>query len=279
MKEVLDTQNDILKEKFLEIDGRRVSYIEEGKGKPLVLVHGWIGSSAKGFKSIIPGLSKHYHIIAPNFPGYGNSEELKGEHMIDAYADFLKAFLDKKGLQKINLLGSSFGGSICLRFTDKYPKVVQKLILQGAPFESSNFDLSKRFIAFLFKSKLIQKHLGNFTKKKIADFIKSGADFKDLNGEQRELIINNLEETNIKVAAENINSLFSLSLSECSKKVTAPTLIIDGDKGEIITPKASEKLHELISNSKLVLISNAGHTVFLKNPEEFNKEVLEFLKR
>ena len=129
MKEELPNKHRLPGEYFLDAEGSKVHYFEEGEGKPLVLVHGWLGSSAFGFKHVIPGLAEHYQVIAPDLPGFGETEELKGKHTIETYVDFLRGFIEKKRLTKISLVGVSFGGAVCLRFAQKYPMYLEKLVL------------------------------------------------------------------------------------------------------------------------------------------------------
>ena len=128
MKEELPNRRSLLREYFLDVEGSKVHYFEGGEGESLVLVHGWLGSSV-GFKHVMPDLVGHYHVIAPDLPGFGETEELKGKHTIETYVDFLRGFIEKKRLTKISLVGVSFGGAVCLRFAQKYPMYLEKLVL------------------------------------------------------------------------------------------------------------------------------------------------------
>lgn len=265
-------------EKFLEIDGKKVSYIEEGKGETLVLIHGWMGSSTQGFKYIAPKLSKHFHVLAVNLPGFGGSEELNCSHTIEAYADFTFSFLKKKKITSVYLVGCSLGGAICLKFIEKYPEYVKKIILQSSPFRGADFDIAKRIIAKILKIELMRSIFGNYARKKIFDSLKNDTSFQRLNREAQEVVKQDMKKTSIKVAAESINSLFDDNLTITCQSICIPAMIIDGEHGKIVSPKVAEKLNKLINNSKLVILKDAGHNLPLEKPEEFSREILEFLK-
>lgn len=263
---------------FIQIEGVKIHYLEKGEGEPLVLVHGWAGSSLQGFKHVLPNLTKRYRVIAFDLPGFGKSEPLTGKHTMEAYADFLLKFLREKKLSSIFLMGISMGGVICLKFAEKNPKLLKKLILMGTPYRGSSLKLFHRLAAFPFRFDFIQKYLGEWTRDRIQESFKSDPDFQRLNSEDQSLIRQEMESVKIRPAAESINSLINQDLTEVCRKLKISTLILDGERATIIPKRTSEDLYHLIPGSRLVIVATAGHNLVLEKPEEFNRAVLDFLK-
>lgn len=121
--------------KTIKIDGLNIFYREAGpKNKPtIVLLHGFPTSSHM-FRNLIPALSSKYHVIAPDYPGYGNSSMPKmGEfdYSFDRLAEVVEKFLDKVGVKKYTLYLMDYGAPIGFRIAAKHPKRVQALIIQN----------------------------------------------------------------------------------------------------------------------------------------------------
>ncbi len=121
--------------KTITIDGQDIFYREAGpKDAPtIVLLHGFPTSSHM-FRNLIPALAKNYHVIAPDYPGYGNSSmPLVNEYdySFDHLANVIDKFLIKKGIDKYTLYVMDYGAPIGFRIAAKHPERVQGLIIQN----------------------------------------------------------------------------------------------------------------------------------------------------
>ncbi|MGG3560703.1 alpha/beta hydrolase [Neobacillus rhizosphaerae] len=105
--------------KFQKLDGSSISYVDKGEGMPVVLLHGFCGSS-RYWEEVIPELSRNYRVIAPNLPGHGESEPLSNGATIEAMVDRIKELIDVLDLEKVTMFGHSLGGYITLAFAEKY---------------------------------------------------------------------------------------------------------------------------------------------------------------
>src|SRR4030067_768630 len=94
--------------KNIKVDGLEVRYYTAGHGEPLVVVHGG-GGDARTWHSNIAGLAEKYQVIAPDLPGYGASEPLRGKYFIPEISDFLDRFTGSIGLKRFHLMGHSLG--------------------------------------------------------------------------------------------------------------------------------------------------------------------------
>lgn len=112
------------------VDGLKTSYLKVGKGKPIVLLHGWEDDS-QTFMPLIEKLKQSYQVYALDFPGFGGTQRPSKEWDLGDYADFMKHWLDKLKLKPFALIGHSNGGAVAIVCSSRQ-KVTEKLILLGS---------------------------------------------------------------------------------------------------------------------------------------------------
>lgn len=123
------------KHKTIEIDGVNVFYREAGnESKPtILLLHGYPTSSHM-FRNLITDLSVQYHVLAPDYPGYGRSDQPKMsefDYTFDHMATIIEAFLDKKNIKTYSIYLMDYGAPIGFRIASKYPERIESLIIQN----------------------------------------------------------------------------------------------------------------------------------------------------
>jgi pimeloyl-ACP methyl ester carboxylesterase len=112
--------------KFLDLNGDRVAYRDEGSGEVLLLIHGMAGSS-DAWRELIPRLAKNYRVVAPDLLGHGQSIKPRGDYSLGAFAVFLRDFLDELGIARATIVGHSLGGGVA--FTYQHPDYCERIIL------------------------------------------------------------------------------------------------------------------------------------------------------
>ena len=116
-------------EKFLQIDGHKIRYLESGDSdKTLVLIHG-LGASAERWEHVMPIFAEKFRVVIPDLIGFGLSDKPLADYTIDFFSDFLKQFLKTANIPSTYLIGSSLGGQISAEFTAANPETIEKLIL------------------------------------------------------------------------------------------------------------------------------------------------------
>ncbi|GAA0538847.1 alpha/beta fold hydrolase [Chitinophaga japonensis] len=120
----------------VQIDGLDIFYREAGPaGAPVILfLHGF-PSSSHMYRDILRDLADRYHVIAPDYPGFGLSSTpslQEFEYTFDRLAAVMEQFIDKLGLQRFSLYLQDYGGPVGFRIISKRPELVQALILQNA---------------------------------------------------------------------------------------------------------------------------------------------------
>jgi len=119
----------------LLVDGLNIAYREAGDpaNPKLVLLHGFPASSHQ-YRNLIPALADRFHVISPDYPGFGNSDfpdPAKFPYTFDKLAEVIEHFLDKKGFDRFGLYVQDYGGPVGFRIVTKKPEKLEWLIIQN----------------------------------------------------------------------------------------------------------------------------------------------------
>ena len=238
-------------------------YLDEGTGKVVLFLHGW-QDNLHTFDSLASHLSPTRRVIRLDLPGFGKSEVPKESWNLDNYVQFVKEFIEKLDIKVYALVGHSFGGRIAIKGEATKNLQAQKIILIG----SAGIAKSRTFRNSTLK--LLAKIGGLITyipplifwrgglRKRMYSFI--GSDY---------LNTGKLKETFLKIISED--------LSASARKITTPTLLIWGESDTETPLSDGKQLAGLIADSKLKVISEAGHFVHKEKLQEVAKLVQEFL--
>ena len=222
----------------------QLHYVEQGQGKPLILLHG-NGENCDYFEHQIPCFAREYRVIAMDTRGHGQSPRGEKPFTIVQFAEDLHDFMDQNTIGKAILLGFSDGGNIALTFALKYPERVEKLIIDGANlFPSGVRPLYQWPIEIGYR---------------IAKLFAKKSEEAKKNAEMLGLMVN---EPHI-----DPSDLARLKM---------PVLVVAGTK-DMIKDKHTRLIYNSLPNAKLEIITG-DHFVANKNYEAFNIVVEAFLK-
>jgi proline iminopeptidase len=276
-------------------NGATLYYKAIGKGDPIIMIHGGPGMHHGYFLPSILELSKTHQIILYDQRGCGKSisEIIDGNSInIDTFVNDLEVLRKSLSLNKITLLGHSFGGFLAMQYAIKYPKNLSLLILVGAmPADFNGYN------SFLLE-------FGRRTQK-IADEIDSiqkSLKFKEGNPKAVsrfyriifETYLYNPEKVNeislvfepfSAISGFKVYDIFDKNLFRSKfdilsdlKNLSIPTLIIHGDS-DPIPLETAKRINNAITNSKLVVLKRCGHFPFIEQPERFFSVLEEFLNQ
>ena len=222
----------------------QLHYIEQGQGKPLILLHG-NGENCDYFEHQIPCFAKDYRVLAIDTRGHGQSPRGEKPFTIVQFAEDLHDFMDEKAIGKAILLGFSDGGNIALTFALKYPERVDKMIVDGAN---------------LFPSGVKARYQWP---------IEVGYRIAKMFAKKSEEAKKNAEMLGLMVNEPHIEP------SELAR-LTMPILVVAGTK-DMIKDEHTRLICNSLPNAKLEIITG-DHFVANKNYEAFNTVVGAFLK-
>ncbi len=250
------------------INGVQIAYRDEGRGRPLLLIHAFPLSGAMWDRQVA-ALSRSYRLIVPDLRGFGASQIVPGTSSLDQYADDLAGLLDQLGLapQRVAIGGLSMGGYIAFAFLRRYRERVDALILadtrapadseEGRQGREKNARLAEEqgpgAIADQMLPKLLAPHASDALRAEVRRLIESN----DRAGVAAAL----------RAMAARPDSTPLLAV------IDVPTLIIVGAEDGLTPPSDARAMHAAIGGSRLVEIERAGHLANLEAPEEFNAAV------
>ncbi len=299
-------QEYLFENKFIEIDGVKISYIEEGSGETTVLfIHG-LGGSLNNWDYNFGVFQENYHCLAIDLPGFGNSDRPDIPYSVSLHTDFVANFLSSKGIKKAVLVGNSMGGHTSAKTAIRYSELVERLVLvdaSGADYKVPwilSFPLiypqwTQRMIVRLARRfttrpheafergamKLLGKYVVHGNKLALVYDMKeknTEAFFKLMVRYSYDFIPSPEFPKYIRAVLRSGKSIPRTSLMGNLGKITAPTLIVWGREDGLVPLKYAHKFNEAIPGSRLAIISQAGHMPQIEAADHFNRVVMDFIE-
>jgi pimeloyl-ACP methyl ester carboxylesterase len=113
------------------IHGYKRVFRVAGAGPPLLLIHG-IGDSSRTWDEIMPTLARHHLVIAPDLLGHGESDKPRADYSVAAYANGMRDLLSVLNVERVTVVGHSFGGGVAMQFAYQFPERTERLVLVGS---------------------------------------------------------------------------------------------------------------------------------------------------
>jgi pimeloyl-ACP methyl ester carboxylesterase len=279
-----------IQSKFITVRGMKTHYFITGEIGPIVLlIHGGGTDSAElSWGDVIAPLADAgFRVIAPDLPGYGDSDRPDIAYTMDFFISFVLDFLQALNISKVTIGGLSMGGGISLGFTLKWPEKVDRLILVDS------YGIQRK-VAMHFISWLLVKIPGLMESswvmfrwsKGMARWSLSSI-FHDSKSISDSLLDITYAETKKPYAGRAFTFMQRNEISRTGLKtvyldrlpeIHSPTLIVHGRQDIAVPLACAEKAHKLIAGSQLHPINLAGHWSHREKPVEFLQTVISFLK-
>ena len=242
---------------------------DEGKGFPLILIHGFLGSS-KMWEPQINFFKNHFRVITPDLPGFGKSNKAKSHNSIQSIANLLMDCLEEKKIDKFYLLGHSMGGMIAQEMAKEYGNKIVKLICYST---GPRGEMPGRFESVDQSRKNLKKKGLEITAKNIAKtwFVRKE------NAKYFDICIEAGKQTSTKAADDALIAFKNWNGVDTLKNIKNETLIVWGDQDKSYNLEQIKTLEKSIKKSKLVIFKNCAHNVHLEQPDQFNNTIKNFL--
>jgi len=242
---------------------------DEGKGFPLILIHGFLGSS-KMWEPQINFFKNHFRVITPDLPGFGKSNKAKSHNSIQSIANLLMDCLEEKKIDKFYLLGHSMGGMIVQEIAKKYGNKIVKLICYST---GPRGEMPGRFESVDQSRENLKKKGLEITVKNIAKtwFVRKE------NAKYFDICIEAGKQTSTKAADDALIAFKNWNGVDTLKNIKNETLIVWGDQDKSYNLEQIKTLEKSIKKSKLVIFKNCAHNVHLEQPDQFNNTIKNFL--
>jgi len=262
-----------LSEKSIQVGEYTIAYLEGGRGESVLLLHGF-GADKDNWNLFSRHLTKRYHVIVPDLPGFGDSSRIWGDqYTITAQVERVQEFAKKIGLSKFHLVGNSMGGLIAGVYAAAYPDEILTLGLldpAGVPGREPNefsLELEKG------NNPLIVESVSDYDKLLDFTFFKPPSMPDPLKSYFAEIAVQRKDfYKKVFIEATPGNQLEAVMA-----RIRAKTLILWGNNDRVLSVSSAQILGKGIENSKVVILQDCGHMPMLERAEETARHYLEFI--
>lgn len=269
------------------VNGVRVHYVRQGRGAPLLLLHGFtVGSSRLTYGPSFGPLARNFDVIAPDLPGYGFSGSPDTLYSTADYVAFVVGFMDALGLERANLVGFSKGGAIALGVGLEHPERLHKLILVSAyalnrwvtlPFLPYLALRSPWLIRFFWRSLRRYRRLLPWYLRHVI-FGDAGAVTEQLLAEVREPLSKEGSERAFIAWLRGELGMFhyATDYSRRLDELRVPTLFLHGTRDLVVPVQGARRAVRRAPDAQLQLVRRCGHWLPREATDAFVEAVSEF---
>lgn len=248
-----------------------VHYEVYGRGKPVILLHGWLGSWGL-WQETMAYLGQYYRTYALDFWGFGESGRKQASFTVQDYVSMVSQFMDQLGIIRAPLVGHSMGGTVSLKVCIDHPEKVSKVVVIGSPINGSSLALLLKlagipWIAFLVHNMMWALKLG----------IRIASPIVTSDPRWSEMMDRDLSRTTLESFFKSIATLRRTNLIPDLGAVQVPVLGMYGRKDVIVHPDQWQPLQQGVSTAQIERFDQAGHFIMLDEPQRFMQTLHNFL--
>jgi len=235
------------------LKNKMMHYEVLGRGKPLIFLHGWIGS----WRYWVPTLqaaSANYRAYAIDMWGFGDTTKDGTDYSISQQADLLDGFFDQMGIGRIALIGHGLGALVAMNYAFTHKELVDRLML-------ISFPISPDGMAARLKTEAPAV---------IAESLLSHSPLTDP-------VFIEAARTDQKALSESFNNVPSENIWGIWDRLTIPCLMVNGQNDPLIPFPQLDDIQNLPENLHAILFEEAGHFPMLDDPNKFNRLMVDFL--
>jgi len=237
----------------LIIEDELIHYEVLGRGRPLIFLHGWLGS----WRYWIPtmqALSAEYRTYALDLWGYGDSAKVGTRYTLEAQADMVARFMEQLGILKAAFVGHGLGGAVVLQLAAKYPDLADRAMGVSMPLRAA--DINPRLLAGPAAS-LIDWLLGR--------------------GPAVEPISREAAKADPQAVEATVRAVMAVEAQPVLASLKPPYLLVHGEKDPLISPPAETALEGLNGNVHTIGLEESRHFPMLDEAAKFNRLLADFL--
>lgn len=268
---------------------------QNGAGTPLLLIHGWRGSSSH-WQHTLNSLADIRRMHAFDLPGHGGTPPRQTQLTAESLAQLSMDFADRSGLERFDLIGHSFGAAVAAVIASRWPERVRRLVMTslGTARSPLEFDTLKQVHANMsmalpwWRPWLAMTRPWSVQSQPWIDWIVrqpgmsrsiAGPFFERLPASDAEVNegVSEFLKTDPLSALETAISAGSPAFVDSVRGIKAPVFLISGDRDVIMPVTAVAALAEHLPNCRTLILDQCGHMPMIEQPERFQREVRRFL--
>ena len=250
-----------------------VHYEVYGRGKPVILLHGWLGSWGL-WQDTMSFLGRYYRTYALDFWGFGESGKKRETYAVQDFVSLVDQFMEQLGIANAPLVGHSMGGTVSLSVAIKYPQRVSKVVVVGSPIVGSSLALPLKWAGYRPIAFMLFNMMGVFRSaiRLASPIICRDERFADM-------MDRDLSRTTAESFLRSIASLRRTDLRPMLDQIKVPAMGMYGDRDVIVHPRQWEPMKKGIAHAHIERFPSAGHFPMLEEPQNFAERLKSFLDK
>lgn len=264
-------------QKVVEVGRNFVSYVDEGEGANVILLHG-IPTWGYLWRDLVPILSQQYRVLVPDLIGFGFSDKRdRFDRSIAGQAEMIDAWMDKLGIEQAAIVAHDIGGGVALRLATLFADRVEVLcVMNSVCYDSWPIELMLQLGHPEADRKLSASSVSTLLRQALKQGFAGSPDSELLEGL---LAPYRTEVGKISLIrnASALNTNLTTEISQLLTQIAAPTLVLWGADDKFQLVKYGARLAWDIPGARLVRIANARHFVMFDQPQQVVEHLLEFL--
>jgi pimeloyl-ACP methyl ester carboxylesterase len=225
-----------------------------GRGKPIILVHGWLGSW-RYWVPVMDELSTEFRTYALDLWGFGDSDKSWEQYRIGGYVDLLTSFMDELGIWRAPLVGHTLGAAVAARLAADHPDRVSKVLAVGLPLTAEA--INRKLLAAGPNDSMAR--LFWHRQRPYAE-VEAG-----------------LAKTAKNAIALTVQSVARLNMWDLVEEIEVPLLTLYGAKDNVIDPHAADGLEEYNYGARSIVLPGTRHFPMLDKTATFTRLVRDFM--
>jgi len=274
------------RERTAMVNGHEFSYLDSGDGPAVLFIHGLTGSH-RNWARLVDTLNHDHRVLAPDLFGHGVSAKPMGDYSLGAHAATLRDLLDLLGIDRVTLVGHSFGGGIAMQFCYLFPQRVGRLVLVAtgglgrdvSPLLRSAALPGAEWVLPLIASSWVRGHVENLGRtlarmgwRPTPEVTQAWHGFTSLSDADTRRAFLATTRSVIDPGGQTVTALRHLPMA-----VQIPTLVVWGTRDRMIPPWHATTAQQVIPGSRVELFEGAGHFPHLDEPDRFADLLGDFI--
>ncbi|OQY33992.1 MAG: hypothetical protein B6I38_02885 [Anaerolineaceae bacterium 4572_5.1] len=243
-----------------------------GRGRPIILLHGWLGSWGLWQKTMAY-LGQYYRTYALDFWGFGESGRKQQSFAVEDFVSMVEQFMEHLGIIQAPVIGHSMGGTVSLSLAINHPERVQKVVVIGSPINGESLAWLLKLAGYRWAASLVFSSMWAL---RLGIRVSSPFVTKDPNWP--EMMDRDLSRTTLDSFLTSISTLRQTDLRPYLNQIKIPAMGMYGKKDVIVDPNQWQPMQTHIPNVRIERFDDAGHFIMLDQPTKFMEIIRDFIE-
>jgi pimeloyl-ACP methyl ester carboxylesterase len=250
-----------------------VHYEVYGRGRPVILLHGWLGSWGL-WQETMAYLGGFYRTYALDFWGFGESGTKRSSYQVQDFVSLVDQFMEQLGIAQAPLVGHSMGGTVSLSVAIQYPQRVRKVAVIGSPIVGSSLSILLKLFGRRWIASVVHHNLWalKLSYRLLAPFYSRDPRWADM-------MDRDVSKTTLESFLTSISSLRKTDLRPGLNQIKVPAMGMYGHRDIVVNPNQWKPLLGGIPNARIERFPEAGHFIMLDEPQAFQETLRSFLEQ